>query len=75
MRPSVIKLVPVETQLPEDHSKDESPEVCLVLGLEVMGQGCCTGRVTGHVRNIWVRRKRRKPFMQGAYWSEGRVRS
>lgn len=75
MRPSVIKLVPVETQLPEDDSKDESPEVYLVLGLEVMGQGGCTGRVTAHVRNIWVRCKRWKPFMQGAYWSEGRVRS
>ena len=55
----------METQHPENEPKNESQEVYMVLGLEVMGQGHCSGRVTGHVRNIWVCHKRWKHFMQG----------
>ena len=39
MQPSVIKPVPVETQHPEDEPKDESQEVYMVLGLEVIVMG------------------------------------
>lgn len=74
MQPSVIKLVPVQTQPPGDEPKDESQEVYMVLGLEVMGQVHCSGRVTGCVGDVMAPMVKDGSGSWGML-SEGRVKS